>query len=485
MNENLTSLKDTGGVRRLQARWVLSGEIVLQTAAHFGGRSESAVDMTVLRDGVSGAPLLPGSTLAGALRSHLSDVLGGYQSDSEPLETELLFGGARGNDFGDQSPLIIFDSVGAFPAGASVEIRDGVAIEDASGTAASHKKFDFEVLPAGTRFPLRVDLLVDQGAEEQRLLGLLAAVLDGLDRGDIRMGLRRTRGLGALSVNGCRARRFDLAAEAGWLDWLCADALRPLGADAPVSPGFRQALSAACPACTQTPAEDRRKRIIARLDLCCKGGMLVRAPGVTADAPDVSHLSSGGRSVLPGTSLAGVLRNRAGRIASVVRQGKGDAKLWVDRMFGPESENGEADDASLSASRLYVSECPMEKGTRMRPSRIRIDRFTQGVAKGALFDEEPDYDSTLKVVLELRNPREGEAGLLLLLIKDLISGDLALGGSASVGRGIVSGSGVIETSDGQVVPLDPAKEMEVEVLDAWIRTFHGTSALALQEEALS
>ena len=40
---------------------------------------------------------------------------------------------------------------------------------------------------------------------------------------------------------------------------------------------------------------------------------------------DATHISSGDRAVLPGTSLAGVLRARALRIAQVVRNGKGDA----------------------------------------------------------------------------------------------------------------------------------------------------------------
>ena len=57
-----------------------------------------------------------------------------------------VFGGARTDDNGSQSPLIVFDALGTLPAdSASTEVRDGVLIETATGVAADQKKFDFEV----------------------------------------------------------------------------------------------------------------------------------------------------------------------------------------------------------------------------------------------------------------------------------------------------------------------------------------------------
>ena len=50
MIEKLNTLKDAGGTRLFTARWTITAELTLETAAHFGGHSENAVDMTVLRD---------------------------------------------------------------------------------------------------------------------------------------------------------------------------------------------------------------------------------------------------------------------------------------------------------------------------------------------------------------------------------------------------------------------------------------------------
>jgi len=103
----------------------------------------------------------------------LADREGGY-AGREPDAVTELFGGGRGDEEGDQSPLFVFDSFGELPQGTATEIRDGVALEGATGTAEDHKKFDAEVLPAGTRFPIRLDLVVSQDHSEHMLLESLA-----------------------------------------------------------------------------------------------------------------------------------------------------------------------------------------------------------------------------------------------------------------------------------------------------------------------
>ncbi|MGE3524769.1 MAG: RAMP superfamily CRISPR-associated protein, partial [Gemmatimonadales bacterium] len=147
MNQN--PLNDAMSPRPLAARWVIRGTLTLETALHLGGEGGEQVDMPVLRDARDGKPLLPGTTLAGALRSALADRLAGYGEPELP-EVAALFGGARGDDDGSQSPLIVFDALGEMPPGQGVEIRDGVAISPATGIAEDHKKYDYEVLPAGT-----------------------------------------------------------------------------------------------------------------------------------------------------------------------------------------------------------------------------------------------------------------------------------------------------------------------------------------------
>jgi CRISPR/Cas system CSM-associated protein Csm3 (group 7 of RAMP superfamily) len=453
-------LSDPGGLRPLAARWTIETDLVLESAAHLGGGSGDAADMVLLRDARVGAPLLPGTSTVGALRSHLADVLDGYRTNEDP-QVAGLFGGARGDDLGRQSPLVVFDSIGVLPERHSVEIRDGVQLDTARGTAEDHKKFDLEVLPAGTRFPLRFDLLVPAADGEAELLSLLVTALSGLSSGDIALGARRSRGLGIARAATWSAVRHSLTSRAGWMDWLLSDHTGPIARGVAGAPDAAKACKDASPDLVLQQYDDRRRRVIAEVELCLKGALLVRSAPLSSDAPDAAHLQSAGRSVLPGTSLVGVLRSQALRVACITRQNHGDAERWIARLFGPRmADTTRPESAALHASRLRVAEAVIEDGTRMRPTRVRIDRFTHGVVPGALFDEEIEQVGRTRVRMELRDPRPGELGLFVLVLKDLLSGDVAVGGTAAVGRGVVDGSATLRLVDGREVLLDPARPVD-------------------------
>jgi hypothetical protein len=134
------------------------------------------------------------------------------------------------------------------------------------------------------------------------------------------------------------------------------------------------------------------------------------------------------------------------------------------------------EDTPLRASRLRISESLVERGKRVRPSRVRIDRFTQGVVPGALFDEEPDYQGRVRLRMELRNPRSGELGLLVLLLKDLLAGEIAFGGTAAVGRGRCTGGATLRLEDGRSVRLEPHAPAD-SVVDQAIEAFWSEAVL--------
>lgn len=463
---SIGGISDPGGLRPVVARWTISADLVLESAAHMGGGAGDIVDMVILRDARTGGPLLPGTSIAGALRSHLADVLGGYRSP-EDARVAQLFGDARGKDVGAQSPLIVFDSIGNLRLPCSIETRDGVQIDTARGTAEDRKKFDLEVLPAGTRFPLRFDLVVPSIEVEVDLLSLLVTALGGLSSGDIALGARRSRGLGMVRASAWWAVRHDLTSRDGWMGWVLSDQVCPTAGAGGDAADAAQACKAAAPSREPRRYEDRRRRVVAEAELYLEGALLVRSAPVAPDAPDAAHLQSGGRSVLPGTSLAGALRTQALRIARVVRDGHGDAELWVERLFGPRiAGTSRGSSSALYASRLRIAEPPIQSGTRTRATRVRIDRFTQGVVPGALFEEEIEEDGRVHLVMELREPTLGEIGLLVLLLKDLLAGEVAVGGSSAVGRGVFKGKAMLWMEDGRELTLDLAKPADQSIENA-------------------
>ncbi len=448
-------LGDPGGVRPIAARWTITADLVLESATHFGGEIDAA-SMMLLRDAREGGPLLPGTSMAGALRSHLVDMLCGYRAVESDARVAQLFGGRFGDDEGAQSPLVVFDSLGVLPGAWAIEIRDGVQIDAALGTADEHKKFDVEMLPAGTRFPIRFDLIVSVLDDESKLASLLVVALSGLS-GDIALGARRSRGLGMVRAEHWRAVRYNLTSPEGWLAWLRSDAEAGLTAHPVEGPDdVTHALRRAYPELALQAFDDKRQRVVIAVELASKGPLLIRNAPSEADAPDAVHLRSAGRSVVPGTSVAGALRARAMRIARVVRRDHNDAEHWVNATFGPRLDGvPAANEFEARASRLLIAESLVEGGVRRRPSRIRIDRFTQGVSPGALFEEEVEHGGRVRLRLELRGRQQGELGLVLLVLKDLLSGDLPIGGASAVGRGVFTGTAILQLENGQKIRVEP------------------------------
>lgn len=430
--------------RKIAKRIVLECDLVLETPAHFGnGDASEMTDLPVAADFLDGkTPVLTGASIAGALRSYLVAREKGYEKSEIAGEKSsyaaILFGGSKGDDKGKQSPLIIEDAFGHIEQGKSfaIETREGVSINAQSRTAEEKKLYSRQLWEAGTAFKLRFELLLGEKAEEneKRQIALVTA-LAGFNDGSITLGARKRRGYGRVSAQNWRAKKYDLCTIEGILNWL-----KNGGSE------ITDAVSDPATALGVTPlSEDNRREFRLDAEFTLEGSMLIRGSGAEDVGPDMEHLHSkrkGNRvPIISGTSLAGALRARAEKIANTITQKKNEDKVreLIDGMFGSES----AANGHPQASSLIVSESEIEDATNdLVQSRVSIDRFTGGALDTALFTEAPVFktDKTqIKINLRLQNPKNSEVGLLLLLLKDLWTSDLAIGGEASVGRGRLRG----------------------------------------------
>ncbi len=450
-----------GRARRIVERVVVEGDLMLLTPAHFGnGDGSDETDLPLLADNYDPKrPVLTGASLAGALRAYLRRI-----SDGDRELDTALFGGTKGDDDGEQSPLIVDDALGT--SGANVELRDGVKLDPKKRTAADKALFNIETWAAGTTFPLRLELLLVEGKDRNAALQALAAALTGLTNDGITLGMRKQRGYGRVRVSAWRVRRYRLADSADdLLNWL-KDGNLPIGdqnvASVPVTNEQGE------------PLEDREimarllkefnvvARPLARRDRIFKlsaeftleSSLMIRGNTGRDDlGPDMVHLHSrrNGKEVpiLSGTSLAGALRGRALRILNTLNADK--AQSIVEDLFGPDMKPG----VTPKASRLITAECEVRNVIdNLVQNRIRVDRFTGGVIEGALFEEQPVFakpETRLTLGIHVREPKDYEIGLLLLLLKDLWTGDLPLGGEIGIGRGRLRGrwADMIWRHDGQ------------------------------------
>jgi hypothetical protein len=123
-------------------------------------------------------------------------------------------------------------------------------------------------------------------------------------------------------------------------------------------------------------------------------------------------------------------------------------------------------------------------------TRIELDRFTQAPVDGALVQEEPVHRGRTVLALDLRLPpdradgghsaatpsAEALCGMLLLVVKEVLLGDLPFGGTTGVGRG------ALEPATSLKLRRDAEPELHVDLrrpdprdralLDGWVRAFH-------------
>jgi len=215
-----------------ESRLTIQGYIVPQTALRVGvGRvSEmTRTELPVIRDSLD-RPYIPGSSFKGALRSYLEGMVRGMAPPGVDLRRlacnpvsndNSCFGTGEMQDLLTQysddeelaqalsAALCLVCSTFGSPYRASLvqvhdlptvaeewidqfQVRDGVAIDRDKGTVAGTQLYNYEVVPAGTRFQLH--LVADNLAPWQR--GLLWMGIRALERGDVALGGFTSRGLG-------------------------------------------------------------------------------------------------------------------------------------------------------------------------------------------------------------------------------------------------------------------------------------------------
>jgi len=235
---------------KFTSRITIRGQVSAETGLHIGvGGSSldpSATDSPVIRD-TAGHPFIPGSSFKGALRAHLESLVRGLNRSTlracDPLadpcipnkqlngklgieelkakaEEEATENGRLNRVRYDEllTEKILSQSCDVCRLFGSpwlaahvmikdlfvdpdwwagrVELRDGVGIDRDTETTRQGVKYDFEVVPASTRF--RLEIVVENADDE--LLGLLAIGLRELEQGRVALGGKTTRGLGSVRL---------------------------------------------------------------------------------------------------------------------------------------------------------------------------------------------------------------------------------------------------------------------------------------------
>ena len=356
---------------------VITATLQARTAVHIGsGQGNDLTDALIRRD-AQGRPFIPGTAIAGALRTLLTRlaprlglepcvVLSDDKSDDREVRKQScqcavchLFGDVNPSDGEDSqsaaSRVLVFN---AYPRNDPDRplIRDGVGIDRVTGAAAraGSVKFDLEVLPAGAEFELRIELR-DAGEQDQQLL---AAGLAEWRAGRLWLGGRVARGLGAFDLDDLEFKELPLDTPKQVLDYLKAD--KPWEIATPRPKWLDDKLDAA--RARIQPINDDLPKAAVRYWVIIQGTLQAEGPLLTNDvlvsgqsgfdhAPLLAQVGDWQHPVLTGAGLRGVLRSHAERIART---------LTTLQVWDSTQDSGQRE-------RLFLIGCPACSPVENRP----------------------------------------------------------------------------------------------------------------------
>ncbi len=412
---------------------IIIGRIETLSPLHTGSGSNMRSDMDILLDN-EGKPFIPATSFIGVLRSATRPENGHKPNDDR-------FWGFVKDKKGGQSAVRCSDLTCRSDQG--VVIRDGVKISNKTGMAEDQAKYDYEILERRAVFDLNMEFVFD--LEDEAFAAFVrkmaATIYDLLANRRIRIGAKTNNGLGEIRLltDQTRIVQLDCSRKRDVFQWLAQP-------DPPKIPGDFDIQ----PESLGTPFETGGGRLRMDITLELKNSLIVRSYPDDPEAPDAMHIKSLDDWILPGSSFKGAIRARAERIVKTL----GKAEELTDRLFGYVDKEKTGKGAARKG-KVRVRETVLPRLKAEIQNRIKIDRFTGGTIEAALFDSLPLFSAgeTVKnVVIEAPGCNSAEAGLLLLVLKDLWTGDLAVGGEKNVGRGVFKGvKAFIEYNDDRYI----------------------------------
>lgn len=377
-----------------------------------------------------GEPYIPASSFAGKLKAFILSRLPGEKSIS------AFFWGSEKSQNNEQEyqshfnieDLMTFDTT----AKMKISIRDGVKIDYKTGMAESGAKYDYEVAEPELDFHLKAEVTIREGVDINEIKESIAQVFAALNHPDFRIGALTNHGFGVIKDVVFNAWHFDFKERKHTAQWF--DYLTKIQTQRKISREYFAISPGGLPSLDLNGAN-----VLRSAAFCVTATFLLKTPliigtyGTNANEPDKKHLQANGKNIITGKSIRGALRSRAEKIKNLLLP---ESNI-VNILFGEVDKKMN----TKTKGKLRIDEVILDDSVPSTQSRIKIDRFTGGAMDGALFDSSP-ISSLNKIELKftiLKDATEQEKGLLLLLLKDLWTGDLAIAGEKNIGRGVLTG----------------------------------------------
>lgn len=397
---------------------------VLMTNKSVMNISDENDEPIVLKDLETRQVYMPGTTLAGAFRS--------YVKDNIDIDDKKLFGDKN------LSKFFIYDSYADFE---KYETRPSVKIDEYTGANEGKGKFDRYYVGAGHKFNLKFEVYADSKEDKESYKEVVYELLSALDSGDIMIGSYKSIGAGSMEIKEIFEEDIDLSDKKQLFSYLKGQEK------------YKKIEKS-------TLKKDNAENIVTfELKGDLKTPILIKGnDSLDYKRPDGENITNAdGKYFIPGSSIKGVVRSESRKILKSLNK-----EYIEENIFGSSNDNVE----DKSASKVRFFDAFIEKDLKAIYNRIKIDKFTGGVRKSAILNDEP---LTGEINLLAKYYCKGEEkeintaiGLISVIFKNIAIGEVAFGSGNSIGRGRVDGKRlVIKKGNKTLYDFDFEKEKEI------------------------
>ncbi len=442
-------------------RWCLTGTLTTRTSLHIGaGTTTAHPDLKNDKDGkpvkiaaivrdYQDQPYIPASTLKGNLRTWLKDrVTDTTQLDSvfgrEVEQDQGLGGYVEFSNAFLTSPFLPTHPPAYWRQDQQTGIEVGVTIDRLTRTAQEQRLFHHEFVPPDVSFKVHITGKDLNDCE----IALLLAGLEGFNHADqpIRLGGDHAQNKGCFTWQLQTVAQLDQEATKEWLakdsPGIWYTALRPVTKEK--QSNLLQIGQNLLHGTANSPILELHLRL--QFD----SPFLVNDPSlkkpkkegeVSSDPGHQPRRDHQGKAVLPSQSLRGAIRAQAERIIRTL--GGKACELTCDPIYKQE----EVENLCLACqlfgatgwqSPIHISDFTLQgEAPSLHQEFVAIDRFTGGGCEGLKFNAAPVYQPTFEGIwkIDWRRVEPWGLGLLALLIRDMIEGDVTFGYGAAKGYG--------------------------------------------------
>jgi len=388
-----------------------------------GGGLDNSSDLNIVRLS-NGFPFIPGSSIAGCL-------LRCFQDNQDELDPGgISFRQFWGIDISENEKIQSHISIGpsTMTSGEySTMVYDGVRIDPKTGTAADQAKYDYEYVNPGVEFRCEIVVTIRKQFEATDFKRLSYFVITCFEN-EFQIGAKANKGFGELDLSNAVTDVFKFPKDFDrWMQF-CADGQITDARDLSklMNPIEYKAIS------------NLRIRINANL-----AGPIITALNIdgAGKVDKIQFHRESGKYIIPASSILGPISHRARKILNTVYMNQANSLSIHKNIFGDVEE-----ETQISCrSKIIVKESEIRNSREHSQTRIQVDRFTGGVINSALAESLsiiPAGDKNVEFIIILKNPEPKEITLLMMVIKDLLTGDLAIGGEKGIGRGLFRGGEV-------------------------------------------